>query len=77
MKPSITKVPSSTDPIDPHAFLCYPPNYLAGEHRSEHNKNNPHFKLDEAADRAMQRAVTSNRNTILDAGDDDQITLAL
>ena len=41
-------------------------------------KKNPYYKLDEAADRAKQRAVANSRKTILNAGDDDQqITLAL
>ena len=65
MRSSLTKVPSSTDPIDPYAFRKYHPNYrvvsVAGAHCGELNKDNPNNKLNDAAYRAMMRVVVNNR----------------
>ena len=67
----------SYDPIDENAFHYYPPSYRGGEHRSVANIDRASFNLHAAAARAKSRAVSKNVDSILAAGDDDQITLAL
>ena len=84
-----TEKPSPDDPIDCHAFRNYhpnseiirrsgspkvrQPNLITGETESPM----PQYVLEMAAYKAERRAIETNRNAILSAGDVDQITLAL
>ena len=69
--------PSSVDPIDENAYHFHRPSWQGGSHRSEGQESNPKFNLDKSSYYALNRAVQNNVNAILEAGDDDQVVLAL
>ena len=69
--------PSCSDPIDENAFQLHRPNWKSGHHRSIGEEDNTSFNLKQSSDRAKSRAVSRNVNSILEAGDDDQIALGL
>ena len=78
-----SKNPSPDDGVDPFAFRSKQDGSLRkgvlflGDSENESIRDEPLYKVEKSVYKAERRAVQKNKDAILSAGDDDQITLAL